>query len=336
MRVRLAALVALAFLSLPTVACHAHGEAFTDPAKAGPDYAVQGEYLFEGGGKEDLKKVGAQVVALGKGEFDVVLYKGGLPGEGWSRGDERKMGKGKTQGDETKLTGDGFTAVTRDGKMTVKIANEPGEVVLKKIERKSPTLGEKAPEGAIVLFDGTNVDKWNNAKIVDGNLLWNGPDSKDKNFSDFTLHVEFRCPFMPSDRGQGRGNSGVYLQERYEVQVLDSFGLNGENDDCGGLYKIAAEKVNMSYPPLAWQTYDVDFKAARFDDSGKKTADAVLTVKHNGVVVHDQLKLPHPTPGRIGNETPVKGASKQTGGLYLQDHGGDPVVFRNVWIMEKK
>jgi hypothetical protein len=207
---------------------------------------------------------------------------------------------------------------------------------LKKVERKSPTLGAKPPEGATVLFDGTNTDAWKNGKIVDDNLLWNGTTSKEQ-FGDFTLHLEFRCPFMPAARGQARGNSGVYLQGRFEVQVLDSFGLEGKDDDCGGIYKIAKENVNASLPPLAWQTYDIEFTAARAGADGKKSGNARTTIKHNGIVVHDNLELPHPTPGGpFGDEKPASGSEIVKGPIYLQDHGGDPVVFRNVWIVEKK
>ena len=127
-----------------------------------------------------------------------------------------------------------------------------------------------------MLFDGTSADKWNGGRLVDGGLLAAGCTSKQK-FHDFQLHIEFQTPFMPTARGQGRGNSGVYLQNLYEVQVLDSFGLEGKDNECGGFYSIKAPSVNMCYPPLAWQTYDIDFRAARFDPSGKKTQNAVVT-----------------------------------------------------------
>jgi len=130
-------------------------------------------------------------------------------------------------------------------------------------------------------------------------------------------------PFMPSARGQKRGNSGVYLQDRYEIQVLDSFGLKGEANECGAIYTKTKPAVHMCYPPLIWQTYDVDFTSAKFD-SGKKIKNAVTTVKHNGVLIHEQVQIDGPT-GRGKPETPAGGP------IHLQDHG-NPVRYRNIWI----
>jgi hypothetical protein len=111
-------------------------------------------------------------------------------------------------------------------------------------------------------------------------------------FKDFKLHLEYREPFMPHARGQQRGNSGVYLQNRYEIQVLDSFGLGPSRWDCAAFYELAGPTINMCFPPLSWQTYDIEFKAARYGADGKKTANAVVTVHHNGVRIHDNVKGP--------------------------------------------
>ena len=154
-----------------------------------------------------------------------------------------------------------------------------------------------------------------------------GCTSKRK-FQNFTLHCEFLLPFKPLGRGQDRGNSGVYLQNRYEVQVLDSFGLKGENNECGGIYTKAKPSENMCFPPLVWQTYDMDYQAAKFDESGKKkTKNAVVTIKHNGVVIHDQFEINGSTGGGKPEE-PTPGA------IQLQGHG-NPVFYRNIWIVEK-
>ena len=312
----------LGLFSLAYLACAAD-PAFTNPAEAGPDFAVQGEYV----GDAHAEKWGVQVIALGDGKFSLVGFKGGLPGEGWQRGDDTRQAEGELKGDVCTLRGEGFSVEIKGAVGTVK--NEGGETIgeLKKVERKSPTLGAQPPEGAKVLFDGTTADHFENGKLVEGNLLGaTGCESKLK-LGDHSLHIEFRTPFMPKSRGQGRGNSGVYVQGRWEVQVLDSFGLEGKNNECGGIYSIGEPAVNMCLPPLAWQTYDIDFQAAKYDDAGKKTETARVTVKHNGVVIHDNVELKQGTPGH-DPEGPEKN------GLYLQDHG-NPVAFRNIWVVEK-
>ena len=139
------------------------------------------------------------------------------------------------------------------------------------------------------------------------------------------MHLEFRTPYKPTARGQGRGNSGFYAQGRYEVQILDSFGLEGADNECGGVYSVGSPKVNMCFPPLSWQTYDVDFKAARYDAEGKKTKDAIMTVRHNGVVIHQDLVADHSTTASPLKEGP------EPGPINLQDHG-NPVRFRNIWV----
>ncbi|NIA14695.1 MAG: DUF1080 domain-containing protein [Nitrospiraceae bacterium] len=148
-----------------------------------------------------------------------------------------------------------------------------------------------------------------------------------RKFRDHKIHVEFRLPFMPKAREQARGNSGVYVQGRYEIQILDSYGMPPKDNECGGIYKVSGPRVNMCAPPLQWQTYDITFRAARFDGTGKKTENARISVMHNGVPIHEDLVLPGPTAGCLDTN------ESEPGGLYLQDHG-NPVWFRNIWVLE--
>lgn len=308
------------------------GKAITDPKEAGVDFRLQGEYAGEFESDGEQRELGIQVIALGGDKFRAVAYVGGLPGDGWKKGGEWYSADGELKDEKVTFRSEGdngphdATAILEEGKITVKHGDQT-IAVLKKVERKSPTLGAKPPKSAIVLFDGSGVDEWEHGKLVDEKYLGaTGAVSKRK-FGDHTLHIEFRTPFMPEARGQGRGNSGVYIQGRYECQVLDSFGLEGEDNECGGIYSIAKPVVNMCYPPLAWQTYDIDFTAARYDDSGQKAKNARVTIKHNGVVIHNDLELPHGTPG-------FRAEGSEPDAIFLQDHG-NPVVFRNIWVVEK-
>ncbi|MEQ9410920.1 MAG: DUF1080 domain-containing protein [Fuerstiella sp.] len=316
--------IAITAVLLLGTAVAAEDQIFTDPSKAGPDFQVQGEYQGMLGSDGEEVKFGLQVIALGDHRFDAVGYMGGLPGDGWNR--EKKIkATGGTENGVTTLTSENGSATISNGKAT--IYSEDGEEVgtLKKVERKSPTLGAKPPEGAMVLFDGTSADHFKGGMITMGDLLAANCETKEK-LGDHTLHLEFRTPFKPAARGQARGNSGVYLQGRYECQVLDSFGLEGENNECGGIYSIAKPYVNACFPPLSWQTYDIDFTAARWED-GKKVKNARTTIRHNGIVIHDDLELPHGTPGKYPE---VEGPES----LYLQGHG-NPVVYRNIWVVRK-
>ena len=298
-------------------------QAFLDADAAGPDFAIQGEYE----GTHGSAKLGAQVIALGNGNFRAVLYTGGLPGAGWD-GKTKISLPGQFQAQQAEFSGSGYSGtVTASGSGFSGKDDQGVAFSLNKVLRKSPTLSARPPEGAMVLFDGTDVKHWQKGKLEEGNLLGVGTRTKQE-FRDFELHLEFRTPFMPFARGQGRGNSGMYLLDQYEVQVLDSFGLEGVDNECGGIYKVARPSVNMCLPPLSWQTYDVEFRAARLDENGRQTAPAVATIRHNGVVIHDGLELKSPTPGGGRND-------QKPGPLFLQNHG-DPVRFRNIWVVEKQ
>ena len=300
---------------------------FTDPKKAGIEYELQGEYLGEVDSDGESKAFGVQVIALGDGKFRGVGFHGGLPGEGWLRGDKTHTSDGKLEDGVLRFqVDDADAAEVKDGKLSIIVGGQT-VATFEKVTRQSPTLGGKPPKGALVLFDGSSVDAFENGELVDGKYLAASNVSSKKKFGDHSMHIEFRTPFMPKSRGQGRGNSGVYIQGRYEMQVLDSFGLEGKNNECGGIYSISQPAVNMCFPPLSWQTYDFDFTAARYDDTGKKLKNARTTVKHNGVVIHDDIELTHGTPGRH-----PEGPGPEA--LFLQDHG-NPVLFRNIWVVER-
>jgi hypothetical protein len=290
---------------------------FLDPAQAGQDYIDQGEYKNDWGG--------AQVIALGDGNFRMVTCRGGLPGAGWDKEFKQEI-PGTRQGRNIVFSGENkYRAELADGKITITTA-DGGPYTMDKTGRTSPTLGVKPPPGGIVLFDGASAEAWIDGHTDERHLLQAGCASK-QSFTNFTAHVEFLLPFKPLGRGQDRGNSGVYLQNRYEVQVLDSFGLKGENNECGGIYSETAPSVNMCFPPLTWQTYDIDFTSAKYDEAGKKTKNAIVTLKHNGVTIHDRVELKGPTPG--GTKEDASG-----GPLQLQGHG-NPVFYRNIWVVPK-
>jgi hypothetical protein len=291
--------------------------AYIDPATVDADFAVQGEYSGELLIDGMPKKVGVQVIAQGDGAFRSVGFLGGLPGDGWD-GSDRHEGTGETKNGVTRLRSDEAQATVIDGVMTVtdRDGSKLGE--LKRIIRQSPTLGATPPEGAVVLFDGKGVNRF---------PLRQGATS-DLKFQSGTLHLEFLLSYMPKASGQQRANSGCYLQGRYEVQILDSFGLAGKHNECGGIYSVKDPEINMCFPPLSWQTYDIEFTAAKYDAEGKKTADARMTVKHNGVLIHRDVAVPHATTAAPLNEGP------EPGPIYLQDHG-NPIRFRNIWFVEK-
>ena len=340
-----AALAVAALCSAPLF-----GQEFTsvDDVKADGKYVdafqIQGEYV------DETNHRGYQVIARGEKDFVVVGYQDGLPGDGWDRSKARFFGKGEFKDGQLVVTGEKMN-IPRKGDEADVIFNdaqkarvlhgtfEDGKyyfdfgkkVEIKRVERKSPTLGERAPEGAIVLFDGSNTDAFVgkvNVSDKQENAIWSEarlkPFEKDR---PYTLHMEFMLSFMPNATGQARSNSGVYLQEEYECQVLDSFGLEGENNECAGFYQQLKPIVNACFPPLTWQTYDFDVTPAKFNDKGEKIANAVITVKHNGILVHDKAELAHETPGGKTEKTEAGEAR----GVFLQGHG-NKVQYRNIWI----
>lgn len=201
----------------------------------------------------------------------------------------------------------------------------------------SMTLEAAAPlidDSTVVLFNGKAWAGWRQRSgdasqwepQADGSVLVTGGDAiTEQEFGDFQLHLEFFLPNTPGKDGQAKSNSGVYLHGRYEVQVLDTYGLEPSGSGCGALYSIAAPMVNANRPPDTWQTYDMVFRAPRFDDDGNVSEFGRLTVLHNGIVIHNNLELPHPTPGGVAGDMVARGP------ILLQYHG-DPVRYRNIWV----
>lgn len=226
-----------------------------------------------------------------------------------------------------------------EGKLRLE-ATDPhygGVFELERVLPTSPTAGLEPPPGAVVLLafrdgEAPAMDAWNHANwraLEDGSIEvvpGTGPILSNQDFGDIRLHLEFMTPDMPLGFGQFRGNSGVYLMNRYEVQILDSFGVLARAGDCGAIYEVAAPSVNASFAPGLWQTYDIEFRAPRLGPDGTMERPARLTVDHNGVRVHTEQIVRQATPG--GMVEPVV----EKGPLHLQDHG-DPVRYRNIWVL---
>jgi len=351
--VRITSTVCAAALTMAALTASAKSPAYVTPEEAAehPDFAFQGEYRGETEVDGDQRAVAVQVVALGEGKFVAIPIVGGLPGD-TEQLNYRNAKHGQRDGDKVLFDKSDDQAVLTGGVLKIP-DGQGGQIAMQKVERKSPTLGAKPPEGALVLFDGSDasLEHWTNGKATDG-LLHEGARTK-QNFGDFTMHIEFRYPFKPDAEpsSQDRGNSGVYIHNRYETQLLDSFGLHyfhlpedqwkakfeqdfgfaqkSDRKQWGGcFYKFKVADVNMNYPPLVWQTYDLDFTAARFDPAGNKSANARITVKHNGVIIHNDVELPRGTG--VGGSRP----EIPEGPIDLQGHG-NPVRFRNIWIVPR-
>ncbi len=285
-----------------------------------PDFALQGEYLgsVRRIGSDSGAPLGAQVVAQGEGSFNIVFFPGGLPGAG-AQGDRYQV-QGARVGSALAFSDSLYTGGT-SGDTLKGFAGPDSPFILVKHARVSPTLGLKPPAGATVLFDGGEPDAWTNAaRDVEGNLTPLQREAQTtRTFLSFSLHLEFRMPYLPWATGPARGNSGIrFLDDEFfyaEIQLLDSFGRDTGSEECGGIEGHYAGRVMASLPPQAWQTMDIQVSTPSDTSESKEGA---LTVWHNGILIHSQRKIPV-----LGGRVKVALQSLDTTG-----------AFRNVWLME--
>lgn len=320
--------ICAAFVLFALPACSDIGHEKYYPAEAD---AFMGNWYGRWNEEEDVDPdVAAQVIPLGGDEYRIII-KAKLDMRSPPKVDvTAKASRGRLRFDDHgyfgEIDGDRFTG-GRGSK---------ARFAMRRVDMASPTLGVPAPEGADVLFDGTDLSAWQGGEwyVLDGGVMMVKPGTGDvhskKSYRDVRMHVEFRTPLMPRAHGQQRGNSGVFLQDTYEVQVLDSFGLEGYYDECGALYKVSAPKVNACRPPLQWQTYDITYHAPRYDDAGELVQDPHMTVYHNGVLIQKDQPMPWITGWK--EEDRLAPPPKDPGPIKLQDHG-NYVQYRNIWVL---
>ena len=201
----------------------------------------------------------------------------------------------------------------------------------------APGAAGNPPSDAVVLFDGKDLSKWKGPKgppgwrVEDGVVTvvpGAGELTTKESFGDIQLHLEWRIPADVSGSDEHRGNSGIKLHEAYEIQILDSYrSESSPKTQAGAVYKQHAPLVNACRKPGEWQTFDIVFRAPRFDGAGKLKKPGTFTVFHNGVLIQDKVEI----LGRTNSTVPVKPDLKQP--FFLQDHGS-PVSFRNIWLRE--
>jgi hypothetical protein len=254
----------------------------------------------------------------------------------------KESGESEEKEQRTVLMGEGLKTVWRGSLLPdqlVLTGKDPkdGRFVLEYKDRQSPTLGLKPPADAIVLLGMASygvppsLDEWTNKTwtlLPDGSMQVGKKDTRTiREFGDQRIHLEFMCPFEPEKIGQGRGNSGVYVQGSYELQVLDSFGFEPARTTCGAVYYVEPALRSACLPPLTWQTYDVIFRAPRFNAEGTLVKHPVFErVEQNGRVIHENLEVKTCTHAGM-----PKGHTK-LGPLWMQEHG-NPVRYRNIWIV---
>lgn len=199
----------------------------------------------------------------------------------------------------------------------------------------APGSNKGAPSDATVLFDGTDLSAWDNSDnwTIDGGAMVSGRGDaiSKESFGDCQLHIEWSAPVPATGSGQGRGNSGVFLMDTYEIQVLDSYqNATYFDGQAGAIYKQTPPQVNAMRPPGEWNVYDIIWTAPRFDEDGSLKSPAYITAIHNGVLILNHFELRGDTPF---NRPPKYAKHADRLPIRLQDHG-NPVRFRNIWVRE--
>ena len=343
--------IALLAFFVTTVFGAVSGPEWTEVAKA--DKVLMGDYVGEwlNGPEKSYQDINprlcAQVINIDKG-----LYRVKFTQDHNLRADVYYSGEARLKGDEiVAKDGDWDFRVTKSGlKGKGAIGSFVAEFSLKRVKLGSPTLGAKPPKGAIRLFDGSDFDEWQHGDgravtwtLLDNGVMeinptkanWNadspigGAIFTKRKFKDVRYHMEFRYPVEPGKTGQGRGNSGLFFQG-YEAQILNSYGLDGRWNELGALYKLSPPRVNAARPPMEWQTYDVTYRAPRFEN-GKRTENARMTVRLNGILVQRNEELIHQTAHRQAER--ALPAPKDAMPIELQDHS-NRIQFRNIWVKE--
>ncbi len=321
---------------------------YVPPLSGSPlaQWQVQGEYFgaVQGGGN-----LGAWLIANGNDKYTVVFLPGGLltlpgmPYGGWSQtGWNRSTFSGSAN-----LSGTVFSvsttsnykaaAITGSGEARVMTGTTPtgAAFTLNRVVRNSPTHNLKpnpAWGAANLWFDSatgqSDLSKWatkDNTVQLSRKYLYRGVQTVAAHGAGL-LHIEFQGCFNPTATGQGRSNSGIYMQSHYEAQVLDSFGTAGATDEYGAVYTVKAPTVNAALPPLTWHTYDIYFTPRTSGSGGDATGAAVMTVYANGVMTQDATLVPNVTTAGVGGNLLVPSP------LYLQNHGNE-VVYNNIWFI---
>ncbi len=292
----------------------------------------------------------AQVIPRGGGNYQINL----LP-QFDSKCEPLAVVNGQATDGTLRFGQDGWTGQAKSDRLTGTrpVDGENTAYELKKVVRPSQQIGAKPPEGAVVLFDGSGFDQWqvHRARIPAAEIVWElcedfmrvaaidrqtlaGHSLVTKRaFKDFRLHLEFRLPLMADKTGQARANGGVTFEDAnwYEVQILDSYGLEGLDNECGGIYKVGAPAINMCRPPLMWQTYDIEFHAPRYDAAGNRTSPGRISVNHNGKQIHQGAELPDSPKAQQRRKASL--VAIPTGRIILHYHK-NPIEYRNIWLVE--